>query len=121
MCKVRLGYSFTYLYAAVAPATGKLITLLLPDMTKASFALFVKHFKEQTRKVHGTHSGVLIGDKAGSHQSSICEQNGIYFEPLPTACPELNPVEHFFEELRRELSNRVFTSITTLENYLCTI
>lgn len=28
--KVRLGYRFCYLYAAIAPATGKLIALLLP-------------------------------------------------------------------------------------------
>lgn len=119
VCKVKLGYSFTYLYAAVAPATGKLIALLLPDMTKASFQLFVKHFKEQTKRLHGTHTVVLIADKASSHQRSICEQEGIAFEPLPTACPELNPVERFFEELRKELSNQVFATITTLENYLC--
>jgi transposase len=121
VCKVKLGYQFCYLYAAIAPATGKLIALLLPDMTKECFRLFVEHFKRQTRALHGTHKVVLIADKAGSHQKSICEQNGIAFEPLPTACPELNPVERFFEELRRDLSNRVFTSITTLENYLCKI
>jgi len=28
VCKVKLGYEFTYLYAAMAPATGKLIALL---------------------------------------------------------------------------------------------
>ena len=121
VCKVKPGYQFCYLYAAIAPATGKLIALLLPDMTKECFRLFVEHFKRQTRALHGTHKVVLIADKAGSHQKSICEQNGIAFEPLPTACPELNPVERFFEELRRDLSNRVFTSITTLENYLCKI
>ncbi len=56
VCKVKLGYEFTYLYVAVNPATGKLIALLLPDMTKASFALFVEHFKKQTKAVHGNHN-----------------------------------------------------------------
>jgi transposase len=121
VCKVKLGYSYTYLYAAIAPSTGRLIALLLPDMTKASFQLFVAHFKEQTRKLHGTHKVVIIADKAGSHQKSVCEQFGLSFEPLPTACPELNPVERFFEELRAELSNKVFTSIRKLENFLCKI
>lgn len=90
-------------------------------MTKASFELFVQHFKAQTRKLHGPHRVVLVADGAGAHQRSVCEQRGITLALLPTACPELNPVERFFEELRKELSNRVFPSISALENYLCTI
>ena len=116
---MKLGYEFSYLYAAIAPATGKLIALLLPDMTKASFSIFVDHFQKQTKALHGTHKVVLIADKAGAHQKRVCEQRGIAFEPLPTACPELNPVERFFEELRKELSNRIFDTIRQLENYLC--
>jgi hypothetical protein len=30
VCKVKLGYEFTYLYAAIAPATVKLISLFCP-------------------------------------------------------------------------------------------
>jgi transposase len=118
-CKVKLGYEFTYLYAAIAPATGRLIALLLPDMTKDAFSLFMDHFKEQTKVVHGTHPVVLIADGAGAHQRSICERRGIAFEKLPTACPELNCVERFFEELRKELSNQVFDTLRKLENHLC--
>ena len=121
VCKVKLGYAFSYLYAAIAPATGKFIALLLPDMTKASFSIFVDHFKKETKALHGSHKVVLIADKAGSHQNSVCAQRGIAFELLPTACPELNPVERFFEELRKELSNHVFDTIRRLENYLCKI
>jgi transposase len=40
---------------------------------------------------------------------------------LPTACPELNPVERLFEELRKQLSNRVFETIETVELYLSNI
>lgn len=121
VCKVKLGYEFCYLYAAIAPASGKLIALLLPDMTKASFSIFMDYFKKQTQALHGPNKVVLIADKAGAHQQSICEQRGIAFEPLPTGCPELNPVERFFEELRKELSNRIFDTIRPLENYLCKI
>jgi transposase len=114
--QVKLGYTFLYLYAAIAPASGTLIALLLPDMTKASFQLFVKHFREQTRRLHRNHQVVLIADKAGSHQRSVCEQAGIAFEPLPTACPELNPVERFFE-----LAGHVFHTIRGVENLMCKI
>ena len=121
VCRVKLGYEFTYLYAAIAPATGRLIALLLPDMTKGSFSFFVDYFKEQTKALHGTRKVVLIADKAGAHQKSVCEQKGIAFQPLPTACPELNPVERFFEEVRKELKDRVFDTMDELEEYLCQI
>ena len=121
MCKVKLGYEFTYLYAAINPASGRLIALLLPDMSKASFALFVEHFRTQTKAVHGSHKVLLIADGAGAHQREVCEQRGIAFEKLPPRCPELNPVERFFEELREELSNEVFDSIAVLEKRLCKV
>ena len=119
MCKVKLGYEFCYLYAAIAPATGRLIALLLPEMTKECFAIFMDHFRKETKALHGTHKVVLIGDKAGAHQKSVCEQRGIAFEPLPTGCPELNPVERFSREVRKELSNHIFDTIEQLENFLC--
>ena len=75
----------------------------------------------KTKAIHGHHKVVLICDKAGSHQKKVGEQRGIALEPLPTACPELNPVERFFEELRKELSNRIFATIRKLEHYLCQI
>ncbi|MBD0297662.1 MAG: IS630 family transposase [Flavisolibacter sp.] len=121
VCKVKLGYEFTYLYAAIAPATGRLIALLLPDMSKASFALFVEHFRRETKAVHGTHKVLLVADGAGAHQKQVCEQWGIAFEKLPPACPELNPVERFFEELRAEVSNEVFDTMAHLEDCLCAL
>lgn len=121
VCKVKLGYEFTYLYAAINPASGRLIALLLPDMTKASFALFMEHFRQQTKAVHGTHKVLLIADGAGAHQREVCEQWGIAFEKLPPRCPELNPVERFFQELREELSNEVFDNIAVLEKRLCKV
>lgn len=37
---------------------------------------------------------------------------------LPPRSPELNPVERWFEELRRRLSNRVFESIEAIQEAL---
>jgi transposase len=121
VCKVKLGYEFCYLYVALAPATGDLIALILPDMSKESFGVFVDFFSEQTRALYGKKQVVLIADKAGSHQQSICEQRGIVLQQLPTACPELNPVERFFEELRKPLADRIFENIEEVEIYLCQI
>jgi transposase len=40
--------------------------------------------------------------------------------PLPPYSPELNPVEHLWEEIReKELSNTAFQSLNQLEDKLC--
>lgn len=121
VCKIKLGYEFCYLYTALAPATGSLISLILPDMSKDSFAIFADYFSEQARKLCGNKEVVLIADKAGSHQVEDCKRRGVALELLPRACPELNPVERFFEELRKELSDHIFESIDEVEDHLCKI
>ncbi|GAA4437350.1 hypothetical protein GCM10023188_31440 [Pontibacter saemangeumensis] len=35
-----------------------------------------------------------------------------------SGCPELNPVERFFEELRKWTANQVFTDIGQIEQWL---
>jgi transposase len=64
---------------------------------------------------------VLIADQASTHQHSRCTQRGFTLVHLPTACPELNPVERLFEEFRKQLSNCVFENIDELQSYLCQI
>ncbi|MCU7547724.1 transposase [Chitinophagaceae bacterium LB-8] len=121
LCQVKLGYEFTYLYCALAPATGALIALMLPEMTRACFEVFVDHFQKQTRQLHGHHPVVLIADKAGSHQREVCAQRRIALQHLPRGCPELNPVERFFEELRKELADHLFDNLRQVEDYLARI
>lgn len=118
VCKVKLGYEFCYLYTAIAPQSGHLLALILPEMTKECFELFMDFFKEQTTKLYQDNPVLLLADKAGSHQQAVVTKRGIGWEPLPTACPELNPVERFFEELRKELSNDVFETIEQVEERL---
>lgn len=131
-CRMKLGYEFCYLYAALNPFTGALFSLILPDMTKESFSLFSEHFSKYLNKVYGYVSKeagpgkvkdkvLLIADGAGAHQAQVCAGVGVDFTKLPTACPELNPVERFFEELRKELSNHVFEGMAELEKHLIAI
>ena len=58
----------------------------------------------------------MILDGAGSQKPCVVGENsGLELQKLPAACPELNPVERFFQELRKELSNQVFETITQIE------
>jgi transposase len=123
---MKLGYEYSYVYAALNPYSGSLFTLLLPDMTKESFCLFATHFSHYLDEHYGKESEqrrqvLLIGDGAGAHQQKTCLQKGFAFQKLPPASPELNPVERFFEELRKHLANHIFQTIGDLEDYLTTI
>jgi transposase len=121
-CKIKLGYEYCYLYAALCPLEGHLISLILPDMTSESFEAFIDFFREQTAAKYGKqHQVLLIADGAGSHQPDVVAGSNITLQKLPAACPELNPVERFFEELRKELSNQIFDTIEAVEDKLCQI
>lgn len=120
-CRMKLGYEFCYLYAALCPWTGHLIALILPDMSKASFCLFCSYFSEQVKHSDAHQPVLLIADKAGSHQKQVCLKTGIALQHLPTACPELNPVERLFEELRQQMSNQVYGTMEQVEEHLSSI
>jgi len=108
-----IGYDYGYLSVALNPCTGELFALLLPDMRIESFQAFLEEFI----KFIGEKSFVrLITDGAAAHRSTrlkVGEQ--LMIEHLPPYSPELNPVERFFKELRRELRNRVFESLEAVE------
>ena len=121
ICRVKIGYKFVYLYAALNPYDGQLIALLLPFMTKECFRIFIGYFEEQTKMVYGDEKILMILDGATNHQSDVINSERIFLEKLPPACPELNPAERFFEQLRTELSNQVFEQLEQVELYLIKI
>ena len=62
VCRIKLGYEYTYIYAALAPASGHLIALLLPDMTSESFRLFLQFFEAQVKKLYRSGKVLLVLD-----------------------------------------------------------
>ena len=120
LCKVKLGYEFTYLYCALNPVKGHLLCLLLPDMTKASFTLFLRHFSQAVQKQYGTRKVLLVLDQAACHRGGEQTAN-VELRYLPVASPELNCVERLFEGLRKPLSTNVFSNIAEVEHFLSNI
>lgn len=118
---VKIGYDFVYLYAALNPYDGELIALLLPNMTNECFECFMDFFEQQTRIKYGELPILLIADGASNHQARLIHAPNIHLQKLPRACPELNPAERFFEQLRTELSNQILNTIEQVEELLCKI
>lgn len=117
VCRVKLGYKWSYLYVALCPYTGDVLAMLLPHLNKACFALFVQQLAEHVRE-KGLAKVLLIGDGATAHTSQDWPSGRLQWHRLPTACPELNPVERFFQELRQQTANRVFDTLEQVEEVL---
>ena len=113
---IKIGYENTYLYLTICPFTGKGFGAFLPKLNCEWLGWFVK----QIETCVGQKS-LFIADGATAHKKELFDENKLVFERLPAACPELNPVERFFREIRRRLKYRVFESLEQAQTKIKTI
>ena len=112
---VRRAYERTYLYAAVDPTSGESFSLYLPGMDSLCFQTFLGHLGE----AYADHDLVVVLDGAPSHTSKEIElPENVSLLRLPSYSPESNPVERWFQEFRRELSNKLFETVELLQEAL---
>jgi hypothetical protein len=106
-----------YVYAAVAPEQGLMTSLILPSADTAMMNLFLA----QVAQDFADYFIVMQVDQAGWHRAKdlqVPENIRLIFQPPYS--PEVNPVEHLWEELREKyLHNRVFSSLEELVEVLC--
>ena len=108
---VRIGYESVYLYLALCPFTGRGYAAFLPKLNAYWFGWFVK-------QIDGclTEKTLFVADGATAHKADLFTTTQMIFSKLPPACPELNPVERVFKEVRRGLKHRVFDTLADAEN-----
>ncbi len=112
---IRRAYEWTYLYAAVDPTTGESFCVYLPGMDSPCFQAFLERLGE----AYADHHLVVALDGAPSHTSGqITLPENVSLLALPPYSPELNPVERWFLEFRRALSNKLFESVELLQGAL---
>jgi transposase len=77
--------------AAVEPATGADVALVLPEATTAAMNLFLAEF---AAGLPGDIHAVLVLDRAGWHVAgALAVPANVTLLPLPPYSPELNPIE----------------------------
>jgi transposase len=108
---------YTYAYAAVAPALGQMVSLILPEVSTAMMNLFLEHVSQ----TFSTHFIVMQIDQAGWHSAKdLVIPENIRLIPQPAYSPEVNPVEHIWDEVREKyFHNRIFPSLRLLIETLC--
>jgi transposase len=116
LVKALVTQEYTYAYAAVSPLEGRLDTLILPYVNGACMHLFLTEIASR----YSNERIVMILDGAGWHKSGQFPlPANLRLLSLPPYAPELNPVEHLWDELReKSFHNRVFDSLDALEDHL---
>lgn len=116
LCTAMLTHEYTYAYAAVDVDTGELDTLILPSVNGECMQVFL----DEVSTRHPFDRIVMILDGAGWHSSHALKvPENIKLLPLPPYAPELNPVEHLWDELReKHFHNLAFDSLDALEDHL---
>jgi transposase len=98
-------------------ALGKITSLILPYANTEMMNLFLHEVAEDFKDFFV----IMLVDQAGWHKSKglIIPQN-IKMIPQPPHSPELNPVEHLWEDLRENaMPNAAFKSLDQVEQALC--
>jgi transposase len=107
---------YTYAYAAVSVADGALDTLILPHMNSDCMQIFL----DEVASRYPDDRIIMVLDGAGCHTAkSLAVPKNMRLLALPPYAPELNPVEHLWDELREKaFGNLVFESLDALEDHL---
>lgn len=105
-----------YLFSAVSPLSGNSFHLSGIDGFDAEAAhMFLLELKKQ----HADETVILVWDNAPCHKPLVHRTiPGLIVLFLPPYSPELNPVERFFEELRKATANRIFATIEEQETVI---
>jgi DDE superfamily endonuclease len=93
------------------------VSLILPETSTAMMNLFLEHVSRS----FPDYFIVMQVDQAGWHRSQeLVVPANIRLIPQPAYSPEVNPVEHVWDELREKcFHNRIFPSLDGVIEALC--
>lgn len=108
---------YTYAYGAFFPNEGKTVSMILPFMDSYCMELFLN----EVSRSYPHHLILMIIDGAPNHRSQQYEiPSNIRLLHLPPYCPQLNPSENMWDEIREKFfANVSFDSMKELESHLC--
>jgi transposase len=118
--RVRPQYQWTWVYGFVQPTTGRTWWLILPRVNVDAFNRALAEFAA-AQGIGRERRVVLVLDQAGWHTSKrVVVPPGMLLLFLPARSPELQPAERLWTLVDEAVANRIFATITALEEALVT-
>ena len=107
---------YTYAFGAASPHDGALVSLILPVVTAEAMSIFLAEVAPR----HPEDFILMVLDGAGWHRAStLVIPEKMRLLPLPPYSPQLNPMEHIWDEVREKwFANEVFDGLDGVEDRL---
>lgn len=101
-------YEWFYVYGAVAPSTGERFFLELPALNADHFQYFVDAFAA----AFPTSLNIVVLDNSAAHTAKkLTLPANVRCVFLPPYCPELNPIERLWRDLKDDLAWEQYTDL----------
>jgi transposase len=101
-------FEWFYVYGAVAPMTGERCFLELPYLNAESFQLFIDAFAQ----AFADSLNILLLDNSGAHTAQwLTLPANVRLVFLPPYCPELNPIERVWRDLKDDIAWQQFPNV----------
>jgi transposase len=108
-------FEWFYIYGAVAPTTGERFFLELPYLNADTFQLFVDAFAQ----AFPDSFNILLLDNSGAHTAQrIRWPANVQPVWLPPYCPELNPIERVWRDVKDDLAWQQFVDLEAQQVYV---
>ena len=108
-------FDWDYVYGAISVLDGEPVFCHLPTVTCEAVWEFLRQLVQTQPDAHH----VVLWDGAGFHQPPPADPEWadlarMHTIKLPPYCPELNPTEKIWDQLKDEVCNRVYDTIDAL-------
>lgn len=118
ICPFEQAFENFWLCGVVEPNTGEAFVLELPATDGDCLQVFLDQFAaahvQEPREVHA----VLMDNGGAHHAKALRWPERVVPIYLPAYCPELNPIERWWQELKDALSNQLFGTLEALRAHL---
>jgi transposase len=111
-------FEWFYVYGAVSPTTGERFFLELPYLNAEMFQLFIEAFADAFPE----SLNLLLLDNSGAHTAQRLRwPDNVRPVWLPPYCPELNPMERVWRDLKDDVAWQQFTDLDDQQDCLDTL
>ena len=118
VCPIEQSFESFWLCGAVEPQSGANFILELPATDHDCLQVFLDEFAAAHAQ-DPEEVQVLLLDNSGPHRAKALRwPERVAAVSLPAYCPELNPIERWWQELKAVVSNTLFGSLAALRTHL---